>query len=196
MDEVERKLKELLNNLNLSQNRQDILNSYNTTIKANKLISLDLIGQGIKSLDPDSFENFPHLQKLFLSWNNISSLPSEVFNPLSNLVHLDLRGAGLEKISNSLFSNQMTLKRLELNDNNLDHLPGTIFNKLYSLEELNLSNNQLNYLHPEIFDSLIHLKRLYLYFNPLPSDLSHGDYYDRESVEEAIKILKRTMDQP
>ncbi|MHA2503243.1 MAG: leucine-rich repeat domain-containing protein [Candidatus Kariarchaeaceae archaeon] len=185
------KLSHLISKLGIDSKKEDILGSYNTVFDNDSLISLDLIGTGITKLEADTFDDFPRIQKIFLSHNSLGTLPNEIFSNLRELIHIDLRGVNLTEIDKDQFQFQFKLKRLELNDNHLTELPKGLFDSLYSLEELNFSNNAIAVLDGDLFNNLGHLHRLYMYFNPLPQDLGTGDYYDRESVEECISKIKR-----
>lgn len=179
----------ILTKIGKSDHIDKIIQSYRTIIKNDQIYSLDLIGLGIENLPENIFDGMTRLTHLYLSWNKIKELPVNIFNKLNQLNHIDLRGSGLNIIQIGLFNNLRSLQRLELNDNNLEQLPENIFEDLISLRELNLSNNKIQTLQPEIFDNLPNLDRLYLYFNPLPGEISFGNYYDRETVIEAIDLI-------
>ncbi|OLS27187.1 MAG: hypothetical protein HeimC2_12970 [Candidatus Heimdallarchaeota archaeon LC_2] len=183
----------ILNKIGKSEHFDKIIQSYRTIIKKNHIYSLDLIGLRIQKLPAGIFDEFKNLTHLYLAWNNLKELPPNIFNKLGNLVHLDLRGSGLSIVHEVLFNNLKRLQRLELNDNNLVNLPDHVFDNLISLRELNLSNNKIKSLHPPIFDNLANLEHLYLYFNPLPEEISFGNYYDRETVIEVLDLLKTTF---
>lgn len=54
------------------------------------LKELDLRNCSMTSLDYDLFDNFPNLEKLFLSHNSYKSITAKTFSNLSRLSHLDL----------------------------------------------------------------------------------------------------------
>lgn len=183
-------IKMILSKVGKQDQYEKVMNSYRTIISNDKIISLDLIGLGIQKIDKDIFRDLTSISQLYLSWNKIDDLPLGVFDHLPTLQYLDLRGSGLSKIETGIFDKLRNLQRLELNDNKLKSIPSNIFDQLLSLREINLSNNEIEILDAKIFDSLRNLERLYLYFNPLPGDISFGNYYDQESVEELISLLK------
>ena len=183
-------IKRILVRLNKTDQYDKVAKSYRTIISRNRIISLDLIGLGINKIEADIFNELTGISQLYLSWNEIEMLPDGIFDHLTTLQHLDLRGLGLCKIQIGIFDKLQNLQRLELNDNKLITIPKQFFDNLISIREINLSNNHIESLDPKIFDSLVNLEYLYLYFNPLPGDISFGNYYDRESVEELIYLLK------
>ncbi|MCE7737247.1 MAG: leucine-rich repeat domain-containing protein [Candidatus Heimdallarchaeota archaeon] len=183
-------IKRILSKLGKISHYEKVISSYRTILSENRIISLDLIGLGLQELDANIFDEINGITQLYLSWNDISILPNGVFDKLNTLQYLDLRGSGLIEIQNGIFDKLQNLQRLELNDNKLKKIPTNTFDKLFSLKEINLSNNHIEFLEKHIFDKLINLEFLYLYFNPLPGDISFGNYYDRESVEELIDLLK------
>lgn len=188
-------ISDLLTKLGKSEKLDNVLGSYRTVIKSNTVFGLDLMGLGIEEIPNNIFDNISELTHLYLSWNRISFLPSGIFDNLANLVHLDLRGSGIQEVSEGLFDELVYLERLELNDNNLEVIPDSLFKHLRGLKEINLSNNKISVLPGKLFQPLIHLERLYLYFNPIPEDIAMGDYYDRETVEEAIEKLIKVFNQ-
>lgn len=117
---------------------------------------------GITSLDLFN-EGLTNLQGLRLSTNQLTSLPSGIFDELGNLQTLSLSG------------NQLTT------------LPAGIFDKLASLQSLDISNNPLGVLPSEIFDKLspelsMRMKNLYdKHFRSIslallsPSRITEGD---------------------
>lgn len=183
-------IKGILSKLGKTDQFDKVISSYRTIVSTDRIISLDLIGLGLKELDANIFDEIKGITQLYLSWNDIAKLPDGVFDQLTTLQHLDLRGSGLTKLQIGIFDKLNNLQRLELNDNKLTKIPSNFFDNLISLREINLSNNHIEYLDQHIFDNLSNLEFLYLYFNPLPGDISFGNYYDRESVEELIDILK------
>ena len=189
MNQFVENFEELIAKLSLDNKKEEILASYHTQFEGELLISIDLMGCGISKFPDGIFDKFIELQKIFLSHNNLPSLPKDLFKNLINLTHLDLRGSMIESLDENIFQNQQKLRRLEINDNFLEKIPVKLFSQLYSLEELNLSNNRIEKIERKIFENLGHLKRLYLYFNPLPRDLANGDYYDQDSVIELINQL-------
>ncbi|MHA2029398.1 MAG: leucine-rich repeat domain-containing protein [Candidatus Kariarchaeaceae archaeon] len=189
-NEVTAEIEEILSKLGKQNILDKVLKSYRTIINEAGLISLDLIGLGIHDLPLKIFDRIISVRQLYLSWNSIETLSMGIFDKLINLQHLDLRGAGLTIIEKGVLDNLTNLQRLELNDNSLTAIPNGTFDKLVSIQELNLSNNRIEKLDPKIFDNLNNLNYLYLYFNPLPGDISLGNYYDREAVLELIDLLK------
>lgn len=183
-------IKGILSKLGKSDQYDKVISSYRTILSRDRIISLDLIGLGLQELDANIFDELTGITQLYLSWNDIATLPNGVFDQLSTLQHLDLRGSGLTRLQIGIFDKLHNLQRLELNDNKLTKIPDNFFDNLISVREINLSNNHIEKLNQHIFDNLNNLEFLYLYFNPLPGDISFGNYYDRESVEELIDILK------
>lgn len=136
-----------------------------------------------------SFSFVPNLQFLYLSENNLETLPVNAFtntplrlldlslNPgldldkdsLSglehSLVHLLLRENNISKLNTDL-SSLKSLKYVDLSTNQLTTLP--MWNKDSSIESLNLQNNNLVTLEYSTMLALEHsLKTLYMGSNPL-----------------------------
>ncbi|MBN2442364.1 MAG: leucine-rich repeat domain-containing protein, partial [Spirochaetales bacterium] len=111
-----------------------------------------------------------NLQKLYLRFNQLTSLPPEISN-LTNLQLLDLNYTQLTSLPPEI-SNLTNLQKLYLSSNQLTSLPPEISN-LTNLQGLDLSSNQLTSLPPEI-SNLTNLQRLDLcdnQFTSLPREI-------------------------
>lgn len=136
-----------------------------------------------------SFYSVPSLQVLYLSENNLETLPANAFanTPLRlldlslnqgldmdkdslfglehSLVHLLLRENNISKLNTDL-SSLRSLKYVDLSTNQLTTLP--MWNKESSIESLNLQNNNLVTLEHNTMLALERsLKTLYMGSNPL-----------------------------
>uniref|UniRef100_A0A183T4G4 LRRCT domain-containing protein n=1 Tax=Schistocephalus solidus TaxID=70667 RepID=A0A183T4G4_SCHSO len=97
-----------------------------SSVRASRLMVLNLSNNRIKYLNRNAFIYLPYLKKLYLSGNRLSSLPASVFTNLINLEHLDLSrntltlyGLSIE-VNASPFGNTLpALKALDLSDNPL-----------------------------------------------------------------------------
>lgn len=103
------------------------------------IVSFSLYRKKVASLKVGDFSGFSSLEWLFLSSNQLKTLPENIFAGLS------------------------TLEKLSLASNQLTSLPINIFAGLDSLEELVLSINPFSSLSPNLFSSLSSLKTLHLF---------------------------------
>jgi Leucine-rich repeat (LRR) protein len=138
------------------------------TISTNKTF-LNLRGLQLTSLPENMFESLSNLQLLDISYNNLTSLPEKIFDPLINLEYLYIRHNNLTTLPENIFASLTKLKVLHIFSNRLSSLPENIFVSLTSLEQLLLMYNELTNLPENIFASLTYLKELYLYNNELTS---------------------------
>jgi internalin A len=108
------------------------------------------------------------MDNLFLSGNQLTSLPPEIGN-LTSIEVLDLRGNQLAslppEIGNLVGMFGAGLKTLYLSNNQLTSLPPEIGNLTY-LQWLDLGNNQLSGLIPAFLSNLGNLYNLTLSQNP------------------------------
>ena len=126
-----------------------------------------------KSLPSWIFNRLTNLQTLDLSSHSdeITRLPLGIFDKLVNLQTLDLSGNSLynDELPMRIFDKLVSLQTLDLSDNGIPSLPSGIFDKLVSLQTLDLSENELTSLPLGVFDKLVSLQTLDLSENELTS---------------------------
>lgn len=150
---------------------------------------LDLSGNHITYLAPDSFANLGVLQYLDLSDNSLASLHPYTFitntkleklildnNPLDSLpvfasvgnfevYHFSCHNCHLKSIEDAAFVNMPAIVTLRLSDNSISSFKA--IKSLHGLEELDLSNNLIESLDDTSFSENRALKSLKLSGNPL-----------------------------
>ncbi|XP_057553725.1 toll-like receptor 3 isoform X2 [Hippopotamus amphibius kiboko] len=155
-----------IQNLSLSNNQ--LYRTSNTTfigLKQTNLTMLDLSHNSLSVIGNDSFAWLPHLEYLFLEYNNIEHLSSRSFYGLSNVRYLNLRHsftkqstslASLPKIDDFSFQWLKCLEDLNMEDNNFAGIKSNTFTGLTRLRYLSLSNSfsSLRTLTNETFLSL------------------------------------------
>ncbi len=141
------------------------------------LLQLDLIGQKVRKLATETFNNATQLDGLWLTKNYIFELPTDAFNGLSNLTELFLQENEIEILNYDCFKGLSKLKDLTLDNNNLDFLPANVFKELVNLQTIHLFKNKLEFLPKRLFETNKKLTLIYLYDNPIkaaiPSMFSH-----------------------
>jgi Leucine-rich repeat (LRR) protein len=114
---------------------------------------------------------------------NISSIPDNVFNKLSNLRVLKLIKNGISLINSSAFAGQVQLTELNLTENLISLLLPNTFDKLASLEVLDLSRNKIAKIEDGLFKGLDSLKVLRFSSNSINFISSHA-FAELEKLEE------------
>lgn len=159
------------------------------------LTNLNLKGNGIKKIQPDSFLTLKNLRHIDLSINELdqisgmlffknseldvirlndnprlSQLPTDGFVSYSGeftVYYLDISNCAIGPMGQKTFSTMPHLTTLKLAWNNINHLPKEIFTGLHKLIDLDLSNN----LIPRVDDLLLmengELTKLNLAGNPI-----------------------------
>lgn len=169
-----------------------------------RLLYLDLSTCGLRSLNPQFFQNLTNLNKLDLSNNPLGKLESGPFDYLTSLEQLKLNSCNLTHVSTDAFTQLENLRELELDDNNLSSINWTaVLAPLVRLEHLSIRNTRITNLPGDAFAMNEHLIQLDLADNELQHlnvgstlghnlhslqslDLSNCNLQDRLS-EEAFK---------
>ncbi|XP_065322177.1 protein slit-like isoform X2 [Gordionus sp. m RMFG-2023] len=144
----------------------------------------------ITSLGYKNFENYFHLESLWLNNNNISAIEDDTLSGLLNLTKLWLNDNNIMQIpkhlpeslvylylhnnrigpflNDSEFKGLNALTRLSLQNNNIHYLSTTIFEGCCTdLKALTLQQNYISLLYKRQFHSLTNLTMLSLSKNPL-----------------------------
>ncbi|XP_030388365.1 uncharacterized protein LOC115634649 [Scaptodrosophila lebanonensis] len=163
--------------------------------KMTGLTNLNLKGNGIKKIQPDSFLSLKSLRHIDLSINDLDQLSSMLFfknseldvirmndNPrLSQLptdgfisyngyftvYFLDISNCAIGALGHKTFSTMPHLTTLKLAWNNINSLPRDIFASLTKLIDLDLSNNLISKLDELIFMENNEITKLNLAGNPI-----------------------------
>ncbi|KAL9955436.1 hypothetical protein ACROYT_G036764 [Oculina patagonica] len=121
----------------------------------NNLEEIDLTGNPIESIEPNSFIHLQRLKILKLERNKLRVLRSGTFQGLSSLTELNLIGNPIEEIKDEAFSGLKQLTRLNLSYMELRTISSGAFRGMDSLSELYLNNNKdLQRLPLDIFDNV------------------------------------------
>ena len=122
----------------------------------------------IESLPDDVFEGLTRLETMALQVNNLANLPDGIFDDLTNLETLLLYHNDLTSIPEGIFDNLTNLQRLELWANDINSLPSSLppSNNNHGLE-LSLAHNELTELPEGLFLSEnLNITELTLHGNP------------------------------
>ena len=159
-------------------------------------INLLLLQSNQIVLTNDSFEDFPSVSHMDLSYNNLSLLPEGVFKGLWKLVILSLNHNKLILLPENVFQNLGNLLQLHLYHNNLSSLPGCVFRGLQNLKLLDIASNKLTSLPESIFQTLGQLRHLFLSNNYQLSFLPEGVFRNLKSLKylHMPTILSRDLD--
>ena len=132
------------------------------------LVFLNLSDSNISDLT--GLQEIPGIQTvkdLVINDNQLTTLPTGIFNGLTDLESLTLENNLLTTLPADIFSGLTKLEFLNLSGNKLETLPAGIFNGLINLGRLDLTKNQLKTLPASAFNGLTNLKKLYLSYNQL-----------------------------
>ena len=97
-----------------------------------------------------------HLERLVISYNQLATLDTDVFDDFDSILEIRLLGNDLTELPD-LSAVADTLQELHIQRNSISTIPTGTISSLIHLEELDLSNNDLNSFP---FDELIPLSNL------------------------------------
>ncbi|RXM29332.1 Leucine-rich repeat and immunoglobulin-like domain-containing nogo receptor-interacting protein 1 [Acipenser ruthenus] len=123
---------------------------------------LDLSKNRIKTINPDEFAPFPHLEELELNENVISTIEPGAFNNLYGLRTLGLRSNKLKLIQLGVFTGLSNLTQLDISENKIVILLDYMFQDLYNLKALEVGDNDLVFISHRAFSGLTSLEQLSL----------------------------------
>ncbi|XP_075912310.1 uncharacterized protein LOC142907109 [Petromyzon marinus] len=109
------------------------------------VLRLVVFGPALPPLGTETFRaaDLSVLQRLDLSFNNISWAPADAFAPLHALLSLELNNNRLTALPAGVFSNLSHLRVLDISSNLVESIAPGAFSGLVSLRLLNLSRNAL-----------------------------------------------------
>ncbi len=119
-----------------------------------KLVTADLVlkEKGLKTLQQDDFHGLVSLEKLDLSFNELSVLPENIFKGLTSLKNINLSHNQLSALPENIFQVGFTnFMAINLGHNQLTELPEGLFKGLSKVTWLTLSFNKLSHLPEKIF---------------------------------------------
>ena len=128
--------------------------------------TLDLTARSIIALKSGDFANLPSVSGLYLSYNDLETLPVAVFHGLANMRDLYLSYNDFRMLPDGTFNGLPNLRILHLDNNDLQTLPDGVFDGLANLTTLDLHSNDLETLSDAVFEALARLNTLYLHANP------------------------------
>lgn len=123
---------------------------------------LNLNHNNIKHIDPNLVSGIynPNLIQLKLAFNKLSTLRFHTFKDLQNLIYLQLNDNLIRRIEKSAFFNLDSLISIELEGNTIEQIDDEAFQNLPNIQYISLSYNRLTTLNLEAFDQVGRLSTL------------------------------------
>ena len=161
--EVLKKFKNLVS-LNLRRNQLREISKFPPHVK---LKSLELQDNLLTDVDGATFSSLKNISILYLSNNQLSNIPVDLFTRLENLTRLSLKNNSIRTLGAGTFAGLENLQMLDLSDNYLRNLPNNTFQDNLKLDYILLDNNNLNEMGSNLFSHLNLLKTIDLTMNNL-----------------------------
>ena len=124
-----------------------------------------LQANALTSVPVNLFTGLTQLQDLDLEFNEITALPTRIFDGL-NLRFLGLEANRLTNLQAGLFDSVGISLTLDISHNRITTLGGGVFARLEDVVFLDPANNQLQSLPAGIFSGLSSMRQLFLEVNP------------------------------
>ncbi|XP_075981606.1 uncharacterized protein LOC142980161 [Anticarsia gemmatalis] len=154
--------------LNLSSNSIETFYAKSFLIsdsRANELQELDLSFNVLQYLGSELNE-VPHLKKLYLQNNKLSSLADDAFMNLRDLTHLYLQQNLLSSVNLSLI-HLKSLMTIDISNNHLITLSGYEVNRLTAIVDFNISHNELTTIESNCFNQAFGLQKADFSYNDI-----------------------------
>ncbi|XP_011687012.1 PREDICTED: insulin-like growth factor-binding protein complex acid labile subunit, partial [Wasmannia auropunctata] len=180
-------LEDILQNLDISYNRLIAI----TELPLRNLISLNLAGNQLKRVSPDTFKYLHRLQYLNLSNNPLYGGFPPIFP--SSLIDLDISYTELKILPTVLLLNLESLERISLTGNQLQEIDEGTFQYLYNLTAIDLSYNVIEHIDNNAFVGLINLYLLNLRGNKLTSFI--GEHFNTGTGLEILDLSDNRINQ-
>ena len=121
-------------------------------------------------------EDLARINRLELSFENITSLSSGDFDGLVAVTWLDLSGNSISTLPSDIFDGLTSLTTLRI-ESDLTSYPSDVFDDLSSLTELRLNDDTATSIPEDLFENLTSLTDIYVRFGAatsIPEDLFDG----------------------
>ncbi|XP_046492704.1 chaoptin isoform X1 [Neodiprion pinetum] len=173
-------IEDSLENLDLSNNRLTAIGELPLT----NLVLLNLAGNLLKRVSPETFKIMTNLRYLNLSSNPLYGGFPPIFPPM--LRTLDISYTGLKILPSILFLNLESLEKVSLTGNYLQEIGESTFQYLKNLSSIDLSFNVIESIQKGAFVSLINLYELNLRGNKLVS--FGGEFFNTGTGLEVLNL--------
>ncbi|XP_072745810.1 uncharacterized protein [Anoplolepis gracilipes] len=180
-------LENTLLNLDVSYNRLTTI----TELALRNLVSLNLAGNQLKQLPPETFKYLHRLKYLNLSSNPLYGGFPPVFP--SSLINLDISYTQLKILPTVLLLNLESLEKISLSGNQLQEINQDAFQNLYNLTTIDLSYNIIERIDISAFVNLINLYSLNLRGNKLT--LFIGEHFNTGTGLEILDLSNNRISQ-
>ena len=119
------------------------------------------------SVEGSAFKNCRNLEHLYLTDNQLQSLPFDAFFGLSRLIRLDLWSEGLTVWHSKWSQDLVNLEVLDLRWNKLQEIPEEALDTLIKLKKLTLTGNDIDTITKRMFQNNPKLQSLDLSLNKI-----------------------------
>jgi len=119
---------------------------------------LDLSGNQMTYLYPESFQFHPRLAWVSFANNRFSFFPTQFIKSLANLQHLDLERNQIKSLDDNDFASLPQLRKLKLAHNEIESISETAFQNSSQLQFIDISWNNISQLKSDVFNGILRLQ--------------------------------------
>ncbi|CAG9811906.1 unnamed protein product [Chironomus riparius] len=138
----------------LSNNQISDFNPHIFDPISSSLQELYLTSNQITSLPPGAFNRLNNLSELDLGSNSLRNIPADAFRYLTRLDSLLLMNCSIDELNPEWFASLNALTELRLDNNNIHEIPENIFANIQQLTIFSMAGNSIRNVHGSSFGNL------------------------------------------
>lgn len=118
------------------------------------ILKIDLSKNEFFTISDGQFDGYDNLEDVELQNMGLTSLPKDIFTPLTSLTFLHLQFNKLTQLDEDMFLTNTRLVGLRLDRNNIREIPEGLFKAATQLTQLSLCGNDILSMYPKTFNDL------------------------------------------
>ncbi|KAJ6648948.1 Leucine-rich repeat-containing protein 15, partial [Pseudolycoriella hygida] len=146
--------------------------------------------KGIAQIAEDAFEECEKLDRVYISFNDLQTLPPRMLQNCVNLRYLDAYGNGLTSIPENLFGSTTNLERFDVSNNRLNSLPPNLLRNMTKLKEFSIRSNSFENIDRNLLVDAVNLEKIELSSNLISNTSVIMDLLNGHLTLNSIRISR------